>query len=107
MLNILSIFHQFANQVIHTLWGFGLNDRGQLGDGLNTSLRWPTEISFDIVVVSCGASHTLALTKDGEVVTTLAFSFYAFHNLRPFFGSSVKPRIHYHLQLLTLRFMRI
>ena len=53
-------------------WGFGQN--GQLGHGDNSSRLEPTLVQGaladkTVVAVSCGATHTAALTDDGKVWT--------------------------------------
>ena len=55
-----------------TLWTWGFNGYGQLGDGTpiaNTSRITPTQISAatDWVQISCGDGHVLALKSDGSV----------------------------------------
>lgn len=52
-----------------TVWVWGSNTRGQIGDG-TTSQRWvPKQIGglSDIVAISAGDSHSLALRSDGAV----------------------------------------
>jgi alpha-tubulin suppressor-like RCC1 family protein len=52
-----------------TVWVFGYNNNGQLGDDTTTVRREPQPVSglSDIVAVAAGAYHTLALTSDGSV----------------------------------------
>jgi alpha-tubulin suppressor-like RCC1 family protein len=52
-----------------TVWAWGLNGDGQLGDG-TTLNRWlPVQVTGldDIVAISAGGSHSLALRADGTV----------------------------------------
>ena len=51
-----------------TVWTWGLNDKGQLGDGTNSSRNIPLQIGLsNVVSIASGCSHTLALTSDGNV----------------------------------------
>lgn len=51
-----------------TLWGWGNNDRGQVGIGRVANPPRAainvTEIMEDVIVVSAGSSHTMAITSD-------------------------------------------
>ncbi|MCB1202810.1 MAG: S8 family serine peptidase [Verrucomicrobiae bacterium] len=52
-----------------SLWAWGSNFSGQVGDGTTTSRNSPVQIGgdFDWVRVVCGASHALALKADGSL----------------------------------------
>jgi len=52
-----------------TVWTFGSNSNGQLGDGTTATHKTPIPIDglTDVVAVAAGASHTLALTSGGMV----------------------------------------
>src|SRR5688572_5726237 len=52
-----------------TVWTFGANNNGQLGDNTTTPRRTPTPVDGlgDVVAVAAGSDHTLALTSDGLV----------------------------------------
>jgi len=52
-----------------TLWGWGYNWAGQLGDGTLLSRSVPTPIQFDWrwTSVSCGFAHTVAIRDDGTL----------------------------------------
>jgi hypothetical protein len=54
-----------------TLWAWGSNQYGQLGDGTNTSRVRPVRISTadGWTSVSCGGFHTVALRADGTLWT--------------------------------------
>ncbi|MCE9558663.1 MAG: hypothetical protein K8R88_06900 [Armatimonadetes bacterium] len=52
-----------------TLWAWGANNRGQLGDGTTTRRLTPVQIMIPgtVTQVSAGKEHCLALTSDGFV----------------------------------------
>jgi alpha-tubulin suppressor-like RCC1 family protein len=52
-----------------TLWAWGLNDSGQLGDGANNNRNAPIQIGSEStwVSVSAGGSHSLGLKSDGTL----------------------------------------
>lgn len=60
-----------------TVWGYGKNDYGQLGNGTTTNSNNPVQVVLDenntplenIVQIASGASHCAVLTKNGEVYT--------------------------------------
>ncbi|MEV7521996.1 hypothetical protein [Streptomyces sp. NPDC091371] len=72
--------HTVSLRTDGTVWTWGLNDRGQLGNGTTRSADRPVRVCApgqtapcsrpltDVVAVSAGASHTLALRSDGTVV---------------------------------------
>jgi len=49
------------------LWGWGHNDRGQLGDGTTTDRRSPVKIMDDVISVSASGRHTMAIRSDGSL----------------------------------------
>lgn len=59
----------FAIKTDGTLWAWGLNNFGQLGDGTSTNKNLPTQIGTDInwSKISSGFGHTLGLKTDGTV----------------------------------------
>jgi len=61
--------HTLALKPDGTVWAWGLNDRGQLGDGTYDSRTEPTQVvNLDSVqLVSAGTHHSLALGVDGIV----------------------------------------
>lgn len=73
------VAHVLAIRADGTLWAFGSNTRGQLGDGTTTDRPWeldaedddtgPTQVgsSDDWVEVSAGEFHSMALNADGEL----------------------------------------
>ena len=52
-----------------TVWTWGKNNKGQLGDGSIQDRYTPTQVLglSDIIAVAAGTSHSLALSKDGTV----------------------------------------
>ncbi len=52
-----------------TVWGWGYNGSGQLGDGTNTNRSTPVQVTnlSGVVAVSAGNHHSLALKSDGTV----------------------------------------
>lgn len=52
-----------------TLWTWGLNDYGQLGDGTTTSRNRPQQVGTATTwtAVACGVQHTIALRSDGTL----------------------------------------
>ncbi len=58
--------HSLAVKRDNTLWAWGNNLEGQLGDGTNTDSNTPIQILTDVISVD-GYDHTLALKKDGTL----------------------------------------
>ncbi|MDR3278134.1 MAG: hypothetical protein LBT12_05115 [Oscillospiraceae bacterium] len=50
-----------------TLWVWGNNDRGQVGDGSRTARLQPVFVLTSVAAVAAGGSHTLALKTDGSL----------------------------------------
>lgn len=51
-----------------TVWAFGQNSDGQLGDNTTTQRKTPTQVGgglSGVVAVAAGAKHSLALTSAG------------------------------------------
>lgn len=61
--------HSVAVKADNTLWAWGINDKGQLGDGTNVDKDIPTKIGEEPNwgQVSAGGRHTVALKKDGTL----------------------------------------
>ena len=63
--------HTVAIKTDGSLWAWGLNDRGQLGDGTTVNRSSPVVInsSETWTAVSAGYEHSLAITNDGRLFT--------------------------------------
>ncbi len=61
--------HSLAVKFDGTVWAWGLNDYGALGDGTATNRKAPVQVSgiTGVVQVAAGAAHSLALKSDGTV----------------------------------------
>jgi alpha-tubulin suppressor-like RCC1 family protein len=62
-------YHSFARKSDGTVWGWGYNKFGQLGDGTTTNQLTPVQLTglADMVAFAGGIGHTLALKNDGTV----------------------------------------
>jgi len=56
--------HTMAITTDGTLWGWGGNSQGQLGDGTNTNQYSPVRIMEDVIYVSAAGFNTAAITSD-------------------------------------------
>lgn len=67
--NILNLGHSrsFAITLDGTLWGFGLNSDGEIGNGTTINVPHFIPIMDDVVQVSSGQQHTLAIRNDGSL----------------------------------------
>ncbi|NOK38261.1 kelch-like protein [Corallococcus exercitus] len=63
--------HTLALKQDGTLWAWGINDEGQLGDGTTTGRRTPVQVQglTGVMAVAAGYGHTLALKQDGTLWT--------------------------------------
>jgi alpha-tubulin suppressor-like RCC1 family protein len=65
--------HSAALKADGTLWAWGANDFGQLGNGSTTDSHVPVQVLFPsgnssiVTNVSCGGSYVLAVRSDGSV----------------------------------------
>lgn len=59
--------HYLAVKKDGSLWVWGQNKYGQLGDGSTTDRTTPVKIMEDVVHVAVGWRHSLALKKDGSL----------------------------------------
>jgi len=64
-------YHSFALDERGRVFAWGLNNRGQLGDGKTVTTCRPHEIhtlsELDVLSIQGGEHHSVALTKDGRV----------------------------------------
>lgn len=66
--------HVFAIKDDATLWAWGYNNAGKLGDGTTTQRNTPVQVKYangspltDVVAASVGESHSLVLKSDGTI----------------------------------------
>ena len=59
--------HNLAIKEDGSLWTWGDNHYGQLGDGTKTGNTIPTKILSDVESVAAGSYHSLAVTSDGTL----------------------------------------
>ena len=54
-----------------TVWAWGFNGSGQIGDGTRTTRTTPVKVTGlnNVVDVVAGAQHSMALLADGTVMT--------------------------------------
>ncbi|MCL1864951.1 MAG: hypothetical protein FWF73_03990 [Spirochaetes bacterium] len=66
-----SQYHTIARKKNDTIWAWGKNDYGQLGDGTTTDCDRPKQIgtATDLKAVSAGIDYTTALREDGILLT--------------------------------------
>ena len=57
----------FAVDVDGNLWGWGLNNFGQLGDGTTVNRLMPVKIMEDVATIAPGFTHLLAIRTDGSL----------------------------------------
>lgn len=63
------LYHTVAIKNDGTLWAWGRNESGQLGDNTTTDKHYPIQIgkANDWAFVSCGDQFTIATKKDGTL----------------------------------------
>ena len=64
-------YHTVTLKNDKTVWEWGLNGSGQLGDDSTTDRHSPVQVSglTNIAAIAGGAYHTIALKNDGTVWT--------------------------------------
>ena len=69
--NIVAVSAGFQHTLIitadNTLWAWGINDLGVLGDGTRDSRLYPVRIMDDVIYIFAGIDHSFAITADGSV----------------------------------------
>jgi alpha-tubulin suppressor-like RCC1 family protein len=68
---VAAAYHTVALREDGTLWSWGRNDSGQVGNGTFTSTNTPQPILTNVTwkAVAAGANHTVALREDGTLWT--------------------------------------
>ena len=64
---IVNSFYSMGIKSDGSLWAWGSNQEGQLGDGTYTNASNPVYIGSDYTAVSAGGAHTLAIKKDSSL----------------------------------------
>ena len=59
--------HTAAIKTDGTVWTWGTNSDGRLGNGTLTQSRIPVKVLDNAVAVSCGTNHTAAIKNDGSL----------------------------------------
>ena len=59
--------HTCARKTDDTLWCWGDNGTGQIGDGSTTVRSSPVQIAGDWTWISCGGQHTCGRKSDGSL----------------------------------------
>ena len=60
-------FHTIAIKTDGSLWAWGRNDIGQLGDGTTINKNSPVQIATNWAKISAGFYHTIAIKTDGSL----------------------------------------
>lgn len=65
----LGAMHSAAVKTDGSLWTWGFNEGGRLGNGLKgtKNVNVPEKVMDDVATVSCGSSHTAAVKTDGSL----------------------------------------
>jgi alpha-tubulin suppressor-like RCC1 family protein len=61
------VFHTVAIKSDGSLWAWGANFSGQLGDGTTTTRQVPKQIGSGYMAIAAGYAHTIALKSDGSL----------------------------------------
>src|SRR5258708_6340153 len=59
--------HSLGVKTDGTLWAWGANDVGQLGDGTLVDKSTPAQIGYDYTAIAAGGGYSLALKTDGTL----------------------------------------
>jgi alpha-tubulin suppressor-like RCC1 family protein len=60
-------YHSLALKSDGTVWTWGKNSNGQLGDGTTTNILVPKQVLSGVIAIAAGAFYSLALKSDGTV----------------------------------------
>lgn len=62
-------YHTLALKSDGTVWAWGSNSQGQLGDGTQTSRNVPVQVTglTNVVLVAAGGAHSFAVKRDGTL----------------------------------------
>ncbi len=60
-------YHSLGLKRDGSLWVWGANNRGQLGDGTTANRKFPVQIMTGVKAVAAGLEHSLALKTDGTL----------------------------------------
>jgi alpha-tubulin suppressor-like RCC1 family protein len=65
----VGLAHSLALKSDGTVWAWGYNGYGQLGDGTTTQRLAPVQVTglADVVAISAGTYHSIALKRDGTI----------------------------------------
>ncbi|MBI5778435.1 MAG: putative Ig domain-containing protein [Planctomycetes bacterium] len=75
LINIIAIaggdYHSIALKNDGTVWAWGYNGSGQLGDGTVTNRLTPVQVTglTGAIAIACGSNHSIALKTDGTLWT--------------------------------------
>ncbi len=62
-------YHSLALKSNGTVWAWGRNNYGQLGNGTTTNKNTPVQVSglSSVIAIAAGTFHSIALKSDGTV----------------------------------------
>ena len=63
----LGYYHSAAIKADGSLWAWGYNGSGELGDGTTNNSDIPIKILEDVKEVSLGGNHSAAIKADGSL----------------------------------------
>lgn len=83
--------HTIALKIDGTVWAWGENLSGQVGDGMLTNRSFPVQVLSEVKAIAAGGSFSLALKNDGTVWAWGSNSKGQLGNNDPLFTSSAVP----------------